>query len=289
MEAVEAANPGDTIQVFPGVYDEAVVVPQTKNNLVLRARVLTQPPAIVATPLGAVAVTLQARGVQLQHFVIHSSSTALKSDGVLGSTRALIDGNLIIGGMALEGCTSSRIAGNVFLNGGIVIANGASACTIDGNQVDDGSIMVGSGDFPRLGNKVRRNMVTRGAIQIATGNPVKSNLVEFNWLGTGVLVSGLRSVEGNVIRGNVMRGGRIELGIVTGPLGVNIIESNLVSGAPGDGILVRSAEGGSSLIRSNTSVDNTTCDINDTQGPAAEKRNTWKGNRFVTRCGSAWE
>jgi hypothetical protein len=38
MDAVNAASPSDVIAVFPGVYPETVVIPQGKDNLVLKAR-----------------------------------------------------------------------------------------------------------------------------------------------------------------------------------------------------------------------------------------------------------
>src|SRR5438093_10039769 len=39
MDAVNAAMPSDSIEVFPGVYHEAAVFDRTKNNIILRARI----------------------------------------------------------------------------------------------------------------------------------------------------------------------------------------------------------------------------------------------------------
>ena len=46
MDAVDAASPSDVIAVFPGVYPETVVIPQGKDNIVLKARYEAQKPFI---------------------------------------------------------------------------------------------------------------------------------------------------------------------------------------------------------------------------------------------------
>jgi len=43
-------------------------------------------------------------------------------------------------------------------------------------------------------------------------------------------------------------------------------------------------QGGVNVIEDNTSVENAGCDINDR---SRDGGNTWKNNRFGTRCGAA--
>ena len=69
MNAVLAAVPFDSIEVFPGVYHESVVFDATKNNIVLRAQSKALKPVIEA-PFGRNnAVTIRvSSGVQVLNF-----------------------------------------------------------------------------------------------------------------------------------------------------------------------------------------------------------------------------
>jgi hypothetical protein len=69
-------------------------------------------------------------------------------------------------------------------------------------------------------------------------------------------------------------------------MGRNRIEANFVSGSAGNGITISTPYyGGDNLITRNTSVDNAGCDLKDDTPPGVPHQNTWKDNRFRTKCG----
>jgi hypothetical protein len=82
MDAVTAAVPSDSIEVFPGVYHEAVVFEGAKDHITLQAHPHAQPAAGRGEALRPVIVapnptiTLWTRGVQVRDFVIEGGSAA---------------------------------------------------------------------------------------------------------------------------------------------------------------------------------------------------------------------
>jgi hypothetical protein len=121
-------------------------------------------------------------------------------------------------------------------------------------------------------------------------SPLNANTVELNRVeGGSIRLSAVRNANGNVIRGNDVRGGGISLGLASfgAVLGSdNLVDANFVSRA-GDGIALQ-ATGGHALIRDNTSVENSGCDLKDS-ALAGNPQNTWSNNRFRTKCGAATE
>jgi pectin methylesterase-like acyl-CoA thioesterase len=95
MDAVGAAVPSDSIEVFAGVYHESVVFDATKNHIVLRAHSQALMPVIEAPSGGNNAVTIQAAsGVQVLNFVLEAPESAgVATSGF--SSDVLVQGNLI--------------------------------------------------------------------------------------------------------------------------------------------------------------------------------------------------
>ena len=146
-----------------------------------------------------------------------------------------------------------------FVRGGIRHLLG-TRCTVSKNVILDGSILVdNSSDCV-----VEKNTVIGGEIVLTAtrGGPT----------------------TGNIIRHNVVRRGGIVLAGTEDTLVSNTVEANFVSGGSGIGITSPHGDQNGHIFRGNTSVENMPCDIYDfvTNGPPSI--NTWKNNRFFTKC-----
>jgi hypothetical protein len=286
MDAVTAAVPSDSIEVFPGVYHEAVVFDGPKDHITLRARAQSvagealRPVIVAPNPT----ITLLAQGVQMRNFVIEGGVLAYPP----GTVDAVLHGNVIgNAGVYFFGCARSTVTENSIVGGFTVAATyQSSRCVFEDNTVD-GDLGIGGSDHSNRNTVVRRNVVRGGSISFPPaglyGARIESNRVE----GGRILLSVL-GIDETLIRYNVVRGGGIELRMwAAGPMGRNRIEANFVSGSAGDGISIYSSPfyGGDNLITGNTSVDNAGCDLKDDTPPGAPHQNTWKNNRFRTKCG----
>ncbi len=278
MDAVHAAGASDVIEVFPGVYHEAVTLPSS-SSLVLRAHQEKLRPVIVAPDGGSSAVTIGPGRAQILNFVLEGS--VVHEPGASG---AVIEGNLITGSIGFHIAGGCTVRNNTIRAGGVSISSGGS-CLIEGNTMSDGMISVRDGFVDATGITIRNNVV-RG-IGISGTRSTGPNTVESNLVAGGISISGAYYLTGNVISNNTVRGGGIGLSgsTVGGGAADNRIESNFVSGSTGDGIRVEVGDGARNVIRENTAVENAGCDINDMSGPSVV--NTWEDNRFGTSCGAA--
>jgi hypothetical protein len=289
MAAVNAALPFDIIEVFPGVYHEAVVFDATKTDIVLQAKNKKLMPVIVA-PAGGNAITLRfsATNIHIRDFILEAP------DGAAILAEALF--NIVIAGNVIKGLTGistaqaadSQISENLVLQGGILLQHLVTSCTLEGNTVLGSGIQVGIGDVPNTNNVIRRNFVYGGDISFPAPRPALNNTVESNVVIDGsILFWALGGQANGVVRNNVVRGGGISLrSILGGAIGTSVVESNVVSGSPGDGIALLGS-GGLTVVKKNTAVESAGCDLNDTAPPTAVFQNTWKDNRFGTKCGTA--
>ena len=138
-------------------------------------------------------------------------------------------------------------------------------------------------------NIIRGNVVIGGDLEFFAesvyDNTFESNRVEGGNMHLRGDYNG--GVVRNQVRRNVIRGGELWMQMGLDPLGDNVIELNFVSGSPGDGIALMDGEGGDTIVRNNTSVDNVGCDLNDTTNGLATHHNSWSGNHFGTKCGAA--
>jgi len=206
MDAVNAAASGDSIEVFPGVYHEAVVF-EGKGNIVLRGHVEALRP-VIAAPDGKDAVSILATpDVQVLNFVL----VAPEGAGVMAlagaSRNTVIHGNLVkaLRGISLAVSVSCMVSNNTVLGGGIML-RGASGCLVDGNTVNDASINLSERGIGSRSNRIQRNVVRRGGISLGfTDYGGGGNIVESNFV-SGSSRSGpeIRAVNtnGNIVQNN---------------------------------------------------------------------------------------
>jgi len=199
------------------------------------------------------------------------------------SQNSVIQGNVFKGSLFFSTCLGSIVRSNRFVTGDITTLS-AIGCLLEGNILLQGGIQTGLGDDSH-DNILRGNVVSGGGIRV-TGEATSNNRIEFNIVSGGELVvsSGPFGMDGNIVRRNAVRGAGIRL---SGMPTQCLVESNMVSGSPGDGILLESLRpfSGGNVIRLNTSVENAGCDINDVGVPT--QPNVWENNRFVKSCGNA--
>jgi len=206
MDAVNAAASGDSIEVFPGVYHEAVVF-EGKGNIVLRGHVEALRP-VIAAPDGKDAVSILATpDVQVLNFVL----VAPEGAGVMAlagaSRNTVIHGNLVkaLRGISLAVSVSCMVSNNTVLGGGIML-RGASGCLVDGNTVNDASIGLGEFLIAVRNNLIQRNVVRRGGISLGfTDYGGGANIVESNFVsgssGNGLQINAV-STSGNIVQNN---------------------------------------------------------------------------------------
>jgi hypothetical protein len=281
MNAVLAAVPFDSIEVFPGVYHESVVFDATKHNIVLRAHSKAQNSVIEAPSGRNNAVTIQVSpGVQVLNFVLEAPEGAgVATEG--SSSDVLVQGNVIKSQRGVSAPVgSAQVVDNTVQGGGITTTG--VGCVVARNTVIDGTIELTELSGPR-DCVIQNNIVRNGGISLQgrmESNTIASNIVD----GGSITLAGgsAHSPIDHIVRHNVVRGGGI---VLTGAVAGNTLEANFVSGSAGDGIFVYAAGGGApNIIRRNTSVANGRCDINDA---SAAGTNIWQNNRFGTKCGSA--
>ena len=283
MGAVNSAASSDSINVFPGVYHEEVVI-SSKDGLVLRAHTPALKPVITAPLESETAVTIRSMNVQVLNFVIESGSFSTVF-GNAASSGALIQGNHVTGAIRFRSApwtvTDNVVVGNGF-GPGIIAWLGGDGSLIQGNTLIGAPIQTDeSTDIT-----IRNNVVYGAGIGLG-GRYTSRSTVELNVVhGGNISGAGPYGVD-NIIRRNVIRGGGLILSFYAAG---NNLSSNFVSGSPADGIAVDGRNPSSAnRIQNNTSVENADCDMNDTTqySPDATVVNIWRKNRFVIRCGTA--
>jgi len=275
MDAVNAAAPSDSVNVFPGVYHEEVVI-ASKDGLVLRAHTPALKPVIAAD------ITVRSMNVQVLNFVIEGEVFGY---GI--SIGTVIQGNYVTGSIVFRS-SFWTVRDNVVVRDGS--GPGIYAWLGGDGSLIQGNTLIGASIWTEESHQitVRNNVVYGGGIDLV-GRFTSLSTVELNVVQGGN-ISGPGPYGGsNVIRRNVIRGGRLAWYSYNGSS--NTISSNFVSGSPDDGIAVSGSNGPANLIQNNTSVENAGCDINDTtqytNGTDPTIVNIWKKNRFVTKCGTA--
>jgi parallel beta-helix repeat protein len=230
---VDAADPGDTIKVAAGFYDEQVTIPDDKDGLTIRS---DRPYLAVIqareTMTGSKAIVLidGASRVTLRGFTITGPSPDVDFGvQVTNGGSATIRDNLITGirgdelsgaqtgiGVVVGGSDGATGTADLFKNtitdyqkGGVIVANEGSRATIRDNTI------VGAGPT---------DLVAQNGIQVSDGARAV--------------------IAGNDITNHVYTGEDAEAaGIVTADAGTLVISDNIIAGNQ-DGILV---EGGSSV------------------------------------------
>jgi hypothetical protein len=276
--AVDAAGSDTAVEVFPGVYHEAVRI-VAKTGLELRPHGAVGP--VIAAPAGSDAIQIiQSPGAYVGGFILERGGILVAGGASASPT---IEDNFIrsagVSFVSVDSCVARRntVAGGG-LNGG-----GGRQCVLEDNVVE-GTISFDEGvGCGARHNIVRGNLVRGGDIRFS-GRCTEDNLIEANRVdGGGIGLQGSIGLH-NLIRTNLVRGGVLDL---RGNVALNTIEGNFVSGSPTDGIHVAKSVGmGPNTIQRNTTVDNAVCDINEILPPLTPP-NVWLENRYITKCGAA--
>ena len=206
MDAVNAAASFDTIEVFPGVYHEAVVF-SGKDHIALKAHDEALPPVIAAPPGGLDAVAITASpGIQVLRFVLEAPKAAgVALDGG-GSSATVIQGNLVkaLSGVTLGASVSCTARDNTVLGGGISLPSG-NDCLIERNTLDSAGIVIGGSSSGVKRTVIQQNVVRGGGIGLS-GKNVRDNTVGSNFVsaspGDGISVETVNGSTANVIQDN---------------------------------------------------------------------------------------
>ena len=315
--AVAASNPGDTIHVCPGLYEEQVRIPAGKNNLKLvsvndRQAAVRFPPGVLTDPKSVIEVS--ATGVVIHGFTIEgpwqdtSDCTSMRHYGIrvdsggsakiesnhitliedaIPALRGCQDGVAIQVGRQAEGQTgSAEIVGNTidkYQKNGPTIDNTGSFGNIHDNTIDgggDNSIIAKNGIQVGRGAtaKVEHNQVFNNYYS-GPGPPPAGDMDDSND-GTGVLVfevTGGVMVNANTLYLN-------DLGFVVGTASGVLVSNNTTNSNVFDGLRAESDTSGNTF-QGNKSSSNGTHDCHDdsTGTGTAGTANTWKDNQGVTQ------
>jgi len=205
MDAVNAAASFDSIEVFPGVYHEAVVF-SAKDHIVLKAHDEALPP-VIAAPAGLDAVAITASpGVQVRRFVLEAPEGAGAAVDSGDSSASLVQGNLVsaLSGVTLGASVSCTVSDNTVLGGGISLLSGHD-CLIERNTLEGAGIVVGGGPSGVKGTMIQQNVVRGGGISLS-GKNVRDNTVGSNLVSAsardGITVQTMNGRAANVIQDN---------------------------------------------------------------------------------------
>lgn len=318
QDAVDAANPGDTVKVCPGLYQEQVTVGPGKNNVKLesvksRQAAIRYPAGLLTDPKAVVAVR-QATGVSIKGFTIEgpwqdtSDCTSTRHYGIkvdqggsakiesnritqiqdaLSALRGCQDGIAIQVGRASETTTgSAEIVNNVidkYQKNGPTIDGPGSFGKVQGNTID------GGGDH---------NIIAKNGVQVGRGASAKveKNKIFNNYYSgvgpppagdgddsndsTGVLVF---QVNGGVtVHENTLY--LNDLGFAIFDASGVLIDHNVTNSNVFDGLRADPGATGN-RFEGNKSSSNGSHDCHDetTGGGTAGTANTWKDNQGVTQ------
>ena len=260
QDAVDAAAPGDTIIVHPGIYPEEVEITKA-----LTLQGIGWPTIEAPLGLNSNAIWIGASDVTVTGFELKAPDDIVDINPYHLPSPARIN-NVVIENNHV---TPTDVVSDPN-------APGIFACRVDNLIVRDNIIHNTGGIGIFLGMGPVQNSVDDSVIE---GNKV----VDSGY--TGILVcNGSR----NMVRSNDVRSAgtpaHLDDGIRLGWGAINnTVEANRVSGSSHDGIrAVKLASG--NTIQNNKSVGNRRYDIND-DGTLGQ--NTWSGNKFKTQGGSA--
>jgi parallel beta-helix repeat protein len=255
--AVNAAAPGDTIDVAAGVYCERVNI--TKSNLRLhtppgarRAVITGDCPAV--SRLGAGIHVMNATGVEIQGFLVEHFEF----------------------GIQLMATTGSRVHLNEVRFNATVVRDGVAP-----GSRGIGILLQASGHNTVSQNALHANGRNGITLFGSTGNTIRGNRLNGNNLEDGGcnLMLALGSSDNSVVENEVL--GTFGFGIMIGP-GVaagNRVAQNRVHGFVEAGIIAMLSAAGN-VIEQNNATGNGTFDLVDQNDPVD---NTW--NRNQGTCG----
>jgi parallel beta-helix repeat protein len=276
QQAVLAANPGDTIQVDPGTYNEQVTIGQnshgaTLNNLVLegtnQSSIIQLPSTAPASQQTAIVKVSGASNVTIDGFTIQGPGNGPGSIGygvqVVGGGSANISNNhitqiqdgpmsgdqngvaILVGRKSLDTTGTATISHNTidgYQKAGIVVDNVGSSAEIDHNTIS------GAGSTALIAQNGIQ--ISRGATGNVNHNTISGNLyAPQSDASTGILLyqSGAVTIEQNTLLNN-------DVGIDAIGANGSTIDHNQVTGSTFDGILLDTTSG--ATVDHNTTNNN---------------------------------
>jgi hypothetical protein len=264
QSAVDAAGPGDTINVCRGTYTEAVSIGAGKDNLSL----VSSTAAAAAIVQGGFAVD-GAQGVSIQKFRVEPTAGGAGIAVATGSSTALIRSNLVVGGLIGIHVVNA--------DAGTVRDNSLNGQTQQGIAVIASALGVAKADV--LNNTVIGTAESSGIYLVAVAGDLTTtafgNTVSKNG-AYGVYVQGASGGTGTVaVKANSVSAGGA--GMTFGGSLPATVENNNVSANSGGGI---SANSGGHTFKSNNAKGNggTDCQDSSTGTGTAGTGNTWTGN-----------
>lgn len=258
QSAIDAASPGDTLQVATGVYDKITI--QKSLNLVGSG-------AVIRAGNRDACVNIDADGVRISGFLVRDGFYGIKLNYVSGCT---VSNNTVIycaqPGIALLFSDGNTITGNnASFNGivgegwyGIYLSN--SNDNLIANNVAYGNGAYGINLFPSCcNNTIIGNVLQGNMYGLYMFTDCAKNLIEKNDL-SGNTNSGLDlriNCTGNLIINNT-----IENNVVAGltlmeESGQNIISGNMIRGNGRYGLQIQSRSEGNTIIYNNISDSQT--------------------------------
>lgn len=279
---VAAATAGDTVAVFPGIYNEAITL-SDKAGVTLKAntsdndgaRVCKANPetkrATLAGPLTLVGDNDGARIVGL------ALPAGIQVTGTASSLS--LTGNAI-GGLFIVNCVGAMLRHNVFTDD--VVVNTSVGCVMEDNAFDGADFAFDAAGVATE-TVLRDNIFTGGALSFVAED-TRDNLIAGNRIAGGGLAIGGRDAERNVVEQNSISGGGSLRLTASGGFG-NRLLNNHISGSADSGLFVEIRVAGGNEISGNKVLESADCDIEDTSHP--DVVNTWAENEFGTACGSA--
>ncbi len=234
--AVDAAAPGSTILVQPGVYPEAITIAKPGIRLMgMGAGSAAARAVVIQNPGGAddgIAVTPAGQGVEIAHLTVRGfAENGLLLTGVdrfrLEDITAIDDGEyglfpVFSSNGVIQGCTASGHTDTGIYVGQsdhVTIRQNTAFANVNGVEVEnssyvdvDGNESYGNVDgilivlLPGLDVKVSSNILVRNnrVHDNNLPNPASEGFVEFVPSGSGILVVGTdtTTVQQNVVTGN---------------------------------------------------------------------------------------
>ena len=180
MKAIDEADPGDTIEVYPGTYQEIVNVSKSLNLTGIGR------PIVDAGENGN-PITLKADGILMKGFVLRNSS----------KSRFWADGGIVI--HSKDNIIEDNIARSNLV--GILLADHSSRNLVQGNSVihnNDSGILVRNSRF----NTVRENEAHYNKNGIIIEHSSMENRIELNNASDNENGIGLDYSPANIIAGN---------------------------------------------------------------------------------------
>jgi len=201
--AIDAAQPGETIEVYSGTYEESL---QIEKPLVLKGIDSGSGLPQVVTDNGP-AITIKGTDVILEGFWAKSASGWTGDAGILVTSNSnILRNNMASGngnaGILLQKCANNSLSGNVVQangNEGILLKN-CSRCLLTENQVKGNKYGIKMTNC--YGNKIFGNTFLNNKFNAIYLQNSQGNLIERNYAGGNDAGLIMETSKDNVVRKN---------------------------------------------------------------------------------------